>query len=276
MVKWTFAHEPVLRVGFLLGMVGIMSIWEMLAPRRPLSVRKTYRWANNWGIVLTNTVLLRLLFPAGLVGLGLLVESRGWGLLQMLDLPVWLAVLIAVVILDFTVWAQHVLFHVVPWLWRLHRMHHADLDIDLTTGLRFHPIEIFLSFGIKAGAIVLIGAPAIAVLIFEIILSSLALFNHSNARIPVAVDRWLRWLIVTPDFHRVHHSWLPQETNSNYGFNLSLWDRSFRTYRAEPRDGHDGMTIGLPLFREPAWERLDKLLIQPFVASDDSGEARDR
>jgi sterol desaturase/sphingolipid hydroxylase (fatty acid hydroxylase superfamily) len=242
-----------------------MALWEILAPRRPLTVRKAYRWANNWGIVAIDTGILRLLFPAGLVGLGLLVESRGWGLLQVLDLPIWLAVVVAVVILDFAVWAQHVLFHAVPVLWRLHRMHHTDLDFDVTTGLRFHPIEIVLSFGIKAGAIVWIGAPALSVLIFEIILSSLALFNHSNARIPIGVDRVLRKWIVTPDFHRVHHSWYPHETHSNFGFNLSLWDRWFRTYRAQPQDGHEGMTIGLAVFREPVWERLDKMILQPFV-----------
>lgn len=265
MVEWSLGQEPILRLGILLAVLGIMSLWEMLAPRRALSLSKAYRWANNWGIVLLNTAMARVLFPAGLIGLALLAESEGWGLLPLLDLPFWLGVVMALVILDFTVWAQHVLFHAVPVFWRLHRMHHADLDFDVTTGLRFHPFEILLSFGIKAGAIVLIGAPAIAVLIFEIILSSLALFNHSNARLPSGVDRVLRWFIVTPDFHRLHHSWYPDETNSNYGFNLSLWDTLFRTYRPQPRDGHEHMTIGLNLFREPRWERLDRMLIQPFV-----------
>lgn len=231
MVQWSLSQEPILRLSILFGVLGIMSVWEMLAPRRALSLSKAYRWSNNWGIVMLNTAIARLLFPAGLIGLALLVESEGWGLLQFLNLPFWLGVFIALVILDFTVWAQHVLFHAVPLFWRLHRMHHADLDFDVTTGLRFHPIEILLSFAIKAGAIVLIGAPAIAVLVFEIILSSLALFNHSNARLPAGIDRVLRWFIVTPDFHRVHHSWYPDETNSNYGFNLSLWDRLFPTDR---------------------------------------------
>ncbi len=234
------------------------------------TIGKAYRWTNNWGLVITNTVLTRLIFPAGAVGLALFVEAQGWGLLQVLDLPFWLTVLIALVILDFAIWAQHVMFHAVPALWRLHRMHHADLDFDLTTGLRFHPIQILLSFGIKAGVIVMIGAPAIAVLIFEIILSSLALFNHSNVRMPTGIDRMLRWFIVTPDFHRVHHSWYPQETNSNFGFNLSLWDRLLGTYRAQPRDGHEGMTIGINLFRERSWERLDRMLVQPWVGPADS------
>jgi sterol desaturase/sphingolipid hydroxylase (fatty acid hydroxylase superfamily) len=186
MMEWFLAQEWVVRLGFLFGVVGIMASWEMLAPRRALTIGKVYRWANNWGIVVTNTILTRLIFPAGAVGLAFFVESQGWGLLQVLDLPFWLSVLIALVILDFAIWAQHVMFHAVPALWRLHRMHHADLDFDVTTGLRFHPIEILLSFGIKAGVIVMIGAPAVAVLIFEIILSSLALFNHSNVRIPTA------------------------------------------------------------------------------------------
>jgi len=270
MVDWFLEQEPIVRLSFLFGMVAIMATWEFLAPRRALTIGKVYRWTNNWGVVITNTVLTRLIFPAGAVGLAFFVESQGWGLLQVLDLPFWLTVLIALVVLDFAIWAQHVMFHAVPALWRLHRMHHADLDFDLTTGLRFHPIEILLSFVIKAGVIVMIGAPAIAVLIFEVILSSLALFNHSNVRIPTGIDRVLRWFIVTPDFHRVHHSWYPHETNSNFGFNLSLWDRLLGTYRAQPQDGHEKMTIGINLFREPAWERLDKMLIQPFIGPADS------
>ncbi|WP_019624052.1 sterol desaturase family protein [Thioalkalivibrio thiocyanoxidans] len=270
MADWFLAQEPIIRIGILLSVLAIMATWEILGPRRPLSVGKAYRWSNNWGVVITGTLLTRLLFPAGLVGLGLFVETQGWGLLQVLDLPFWLVVLIAVVVLDFAIWAQHVMFHAIPSLWRLHRMHHADLDFDLTTGLRFHPLEILLSFGIKAMVVVAIGAPALAVLVFEVILSSLALFNHSNVRMPAPVDRVLRWFVVTPDFHRVHHSWYPHETNSNFGFNLSLWDRIMGTYRAQPQDGHDGMTIGLNQFRDPAWERLDRMLIQPFVGPADS------
>ncbi|MGM0632618.1 MAG: sterol desaturase family protein [Pseudomonadota bacterium] len=258
--------EPFIRFGVLVAVLLIMASWEVVAPRRAKTISKAWRWFNNGGIIIVGNLLVRLVFPAGLVGLGLFVETQGWGLLQVVDLPAWAALLVAVVVLDFTVWAQHVLFHAVPALWRLHRMHHADLDFDLTTGLRFHPIELLLSFGIKATVVVAIGAPALAVLVFEAILSSLALFNHSNARIPLAIDRVLRWFIVTPDFHRVHHSWYPRETNSNFGFNLSLWDRLLGTYRAQPRDGHEGMTIGLKQFREPSWERVDRMLVQPFLS----------
>jgi len=267
--------EWLVRLSFLLATLAIMASAERLAPRRRLTLSRAYRWVNNGAIVVTGTLASRLVFPAGAVGVALFVEAGGWGLLPLLDLPPWAAVLLALVVLDFTVWAQHVMFHAVPVLWRLHRMHHADLDYDLTTGLRFHPLEILLSFGIKATVIAALGAPALAVLIFEVLLSSLALFNHANVRLPIRLDRVLRWLIVTPDFHRVHHSWYPHETNSNFGFNLSLWDRLLGTYRAQPDDGHEGMTIGLNQFRDPAWERIDKLLIQPFVGPVHTRDNRD-
>jgi sterol desaturase/sphingolipid hydroxylase (fatty acid hydroxylase superfamily) len=262
--------EPIVRLAALLGVLAPMAAWEVLQPRRQLQVAKAYRWANNWGIVIVDTLLTRLLFPAGLVGIGLFVESQSWGLLQLLALPTWMLVILSIVFLDFLVWLQHVIFHAVPALWRLHRMHHADLDFDVTTGLRFHPLEILISFGVKAGGIVMIGAPAIAVLLFELILSSLALFNHANVSFPRPLERMLRFFLVTPDFHRVHHSWYPNETNSNFGFNLSCWDRLLGTYRAQPRDGHDHMTIGLNLFRNPRWERLDHMLVQPFLGPTDS------
>jgi sterol desaturase/sphingolipid hydroxylase (fatty acid hydroxylase superfamily) len=270
MYDWLMQQEPVIRMAMMLGVLAIMATWEWVAPRRALSVSKAYRWSNNFGVIALGTLLTRLVVPAGAVGLAVFVESQGWGLLQVVNLPLWLTVLIAIVVLDFTIWAQHVMFHAIPTLWRLHRMHHADLDIDVTTGLRFHPLEILLSFGIKATVIVALGVPAVAVLLFEIILSSLAMFNHSNVRMPLTVDRVLRLLIVTPDFHRVHHSWYPHETNSNFGFNLSIWDRIMGTYRAQPDDGHDGMTIGINQFRDPKWERLDKMLIQPFVGPTNS------
>lgn len=257
--------EPVIRLGFLAGMVAIMGLWELAAPRRALTVGKGYRWLNNAAIIGAGTLLSRIVLPAGALGVALFAESRGWGLLPELALPFWLTVVITVVVLDFAVWAQHVMFHAVPVLWRLHRMHHADLDFDLTTGMRFHPLEIVLSFGIKALFIAALGPPVLAVLIFEVILNALALFNHANVRLPLALDRVLRWFIVTPDFHRVHHSWYAHETNTNFGFNLSLWDRMLGTYRAQPQDGHESMTIGLNQFRDKRWERVDRLLIQPFV-----------
>ncbi len=265
MVERIMELEPVIRLGFLFGMVAVMGLWELAAPRRALTVGKAWRWANNIAIIGAGTLLSRIVLPAGAVGVALFADARGWGLLPELELPFSLIVVIAVVVLDFAVWAQHVFFHAVPVLWRLHRMHHADLDFDLTTGLRFHPLEILLSFGIKALFILALGAPVIAVLIFEVVLNALALFNHANVCLPRRLDAVLRWLIVTPDFHRVHHSWYPHETNTNFGFNLSLWDRLFGTYRAQPRDGHEHMMIGLNQFRDPVWERFDRLLIQPFV-----------
>jgi sterol desaturase/sphingolipid hydroxylase (fatty acid hydroxylase superfamily) len=214
--------------------------------------------------------MLRILFPIAAVGVALLGEEHGWGLLNAFTFPVWISVAVSVVTLDFAIYLQHVLFHAVPLLWRLHRMHHADLDIDVTTGVRFHPIEIALSMCIKLMVVVALGAPALAVLIFEVLLNATSLFNHGNIRIPLPFDRVLRWLVVTPDMHRVHHSWHPDETNSNFGFNLPWWDRLLGTYKDQPRDGHQGMTIGINQFREPSWERLDRMLIQPFVGATNS------
>ncbi len=275
-MDWLMQHEPGVRLAAFSGVLVLMLAWELLAPRRALANPRIVRWSNNLGIVVLNTVLLRLVFPAAAVGVALLAESRGWGLLAMLELPGWLTVLIAVLVLDLAIWAQHVIFHAVPALWRLHRMHHTDTDFDVTTGLRFHPIEILLSMLIKAAVIILLGAPAVAVLIFEVLLNATSMFNHGNVRLPARLDRVLRWVVVTPDMHRVHHSWHPEETNSNYGFNLPWWDRLFRTYRAQPRDGHEGMTIGINLFREPGDLRLDRLLLQPFRGPVDSYPVRRR
>lgn len=257
-------QEPVIRLATFAGIFGLMALWELLAPRRRPSVRKAWRWPNNLGIVIVDSLLLRVFFPTAAVGIALFAEQAGWGILNLWNLPFWLAVALAVVVLDFAIWAQHVMFHAVPALWRLHRMHHTDLDFDLTTGLRFHPVEILLSMLFKAGVIIMLGAPAVAVLLFEVLLNGTSLFNHSNIRMPTWLDRMLRWVVVTPDMHRVHHSWHPNETNSNFGFNLPWWDRLLGTYRAQPRDGHETMTIGINLFRDPGDLRLDRLLIQPF------------
>lgn len=264
-MNWLMEQEPLVRMGAFAGVFAAMMIWEILAPRRTPSVSKGYRWANNLGIVVLDSLLLRLLFPAAAVGVALFAETRGWGLFQLPDWPFWLEVALSVILLDFAIWAQHVLFHAVPTLWRLHRMHHTDVDFDVTTGLRFHPIEILLSMIIKAGVIVMLGAPALAVLIFEVLLNATSLFNHGNVRLPRTLDRVLRWVVVTPEMHRVHHSWYPNETNSNFGFNLPWWDRLMGTYRDQPRDGHEAMTIGINQFRERADLRLDRLLIQPFL-----------
>jgi sterol desaturase/sphingolipid hydroxylase (fatty acid hydroxylase superfamily) len=264
MTESILALEPTIRLGFFLGVFAVMAALEALLPRRGRSLSRWARWPSNLGIVAVNTVLLRILFPTAAVGLALLGEARGWGLLNTLALPDWLSLALAVLLLDLVIYLQHVMFHAVPALWRLHRMHHADLDLDVTTGARFHPIEILLSMGLKLAAVAALGAPALAVLVFEVLLNATAMFNHANLKIPVALDRVLRWVIVTPDMHRVHHSVVPRETNSNFGFNLPWWDRLLGTYRAQPAAGHEAMTIGLEAFRAPRDLRLDRMLVQPF------------
>ena len=264
MREFIMANEPAIRLAVFLGIFAAVAIGETLAPRRQRSLTRLARWPNNIGVVVVNTLVVRLAFPTAAVGLALLGEARGWGLLNLIELPFWLSVVIAVVVLDGVIYLQHVMFHAVPALWRLHRMHHADQDFDVTTGARFHPIEILLSMVLKLGAVAALGPPALGVLIFELLLNATAMFNHGNWRLPLALDRGLRWFVVTPDMHRVHHSIVPEETNSNFGFSLPWWDRLFGTYRDQPAAGHDAMTIGIEQFREPADQRLDKMLIQPF------------
>jgi sterol desaturase/sphingolipid hydroxylase (fatty acid hydroxylase superfamily) len=260
-----FAAEPQLRLGMFLGVLVIMALWELLAPRRRRDIPRVIRWSNNLALVVIDTVVLRLTFPILAVGLAIMAQERGWGLFNFIDAPVWIAVLVSVIVLDLVIYLQHVMFHAVPALWRLHRMHHADLDFDVTTGLRFHPIEIVLSMGIKLALVLVLGPPAIAVLIFEVLLNATAMFNHSNVRLPLIVDRFLRLIVVTPDMHRVHHSILPEETNSNFGFNLPWWDRLLGTYRAQPSAGHEAMTIGIEQFRTPRDQWLDRMLVQPII-----------
>lgn len=258
------ASEALIRSACFFSVLLAMALLEFVAPRRRPAIPRLLRWSNNLGVVVVDTVLVRLLFPAGAVGFALLAAERGWGLLRMMELPYWAGFALAVVVLDFVIYLQHVLFHAVPALWRLHRVHHADLDFDVTTGLRFHPLEILLSMGIKLAAIAALGPPAAAVLAFEVLLNATSMFNHGNVRLPQRIDRWLRWIVVTPDMHRVHHSIYRQETNSNFGFNLPWWDRMLGTYRAQPRDGHEAMTIGIEQFRTPADLRLDRMLLQPW------------
>ena len=221
------------------------------------------RWTNNLGLVVIDTIVLRLSFPILAVGLALVAQDRGWGLFNIIDLPGWVAILVSIIVLDLVIYLQHVLFHAVPALWRLHRMHHADLEFDVTTGLRFHPVEILLSMGIKLAVVMALGPPAVAVLIFEVLLNATAMFNHSNVRLPTFVDRALRLIVVTPDMHRVHHSIRPEETNSNFGFNLPWWDRLLGTYKAQPKAGHAGMSIGIEQFRTTRDLWLDRMLVQP-------------
>jgi sterol desaturase/sphingolipid hydroxylase (fatty acid hydroxylase superfamily) len=243
-----------------------MALWEWLAPRRVLTVSKVLRWANNLGIVFLNTLLLRVLFPAAAVSMTVFAHSRGWGLFNHFETPYALAVLTSVVAMDLAIYLQHVMFHAVPALWRLHRVHHADLDFDVTTGARFHPIEIILSMLFKFAVIAVLGAPVLAVVIFEVLLNATAMFNHSNVRIPRGMDAVLRWLVVTPDMHRVHHSVERDETNSNFGFNLPWWDRLLGTYRGQPRAGHEAMTIGIDTFRDlKGCDTLWGMLALPFV-----------
>jgi sterol desaturase/sphingolipid hydroxylase (fatty acid hydroxylase superfamily) len=259
------AYEAPVRLGVFLGILGAMALWEWLAPRRALSVSKAVRWSNNLALVFLNGMAVRLVVPITAVGLAALAEQRHWGVLNQLDVPFAAAFVLSMVALDLAIYGQHVLFHGVPALWRLHRMHHADLDFDVTTGVRFHPLEIVLSMGIKLGVIVALGPPAVAVLAFEVLLNATAMFNHGNVRMPAALDGVLRWIVVTPDMHRVHHSVLPAETNSNFGFNLPWWDRLFGTYRAQPGTGHAAMTIGIGQFRAVRQLWLDRLLLQPFL-----------
>jgi sterol desaturase/sphingolipid hydroxylase (fatty acid hydroxylase superfamily) len=258
-------YEAAIRLGFFVGIFAVMALWEQLAPRRILTVGKAIRWTNNLGLVALNTLLLRLLFPAAAVGMATLAEDQGWGLLNHFQAPLWLAVPLAVIALDFVVWLQHVMVHAIPALWRLHRVHHADPDYDVTTGSRFHPLEIILSMLIKFTAIVLLGPPVVAVFIFEVLLNATAMFNHGNVRLPAKLDRFLRWFVVTPDMHRVHHSIEDDETNSNFGFNLPWWDRLFGTYRDQPRGGHEKMTIGIRGYNQPrdvSW--LPGMIVLPF------------
>jgi sterol desaturase/sphingolipid hydroxylase (fatty acid hydroxylase superfamily) len=256
--------EPLVRVGFFLAILGFMAAWELLAPRRRSEIPRLLRWSSNLGVVVMNTVLLRLAFPLLAVGLALLAEQRGLGLLNVFEVPLWISIVVSVLVLDLVIYLQHVMFHAVPALWRIHRMHHADLEFDVTTGLRFHPIEILLSMGLKLAVVAALGPPAVAVLIFEVLLNSTSMFNHGNVRLPLWLDRRLRWFVVTPDMHRVHHSIYPQEANSNFGFNLPWWDRLLGTYRDQPRDGHEAMTVGIEQFRTQRDLRLDQMLVQPL------------
>jgi sterol desaturase/sphingolipid hydroxylase (fatty acid hydroxylase superfamily) len=256
--------ELLIRIGAAVGIFLPLALWEALGPRRRLSVGRARRWPSNLGILLLDATLVRLLIPVAAVGIAVVAAQRGWGLLNITPWPPMLEGLIGFLALDLAIYAQHVAFHKVPVLWRLHRMHHADLDIDVSTGGRFHPIEIVLSMLIKMGVVLLIGVPAVAVVAFEVVLNATSLFNHSNAAMPLWLDRIVRLVVVTPDMHRVHHSVLRHETDSNFGFNLPWWDRLFGTYRAQPEAGHQGMTVGLPIFRDPQESRLDRLITQPF------------
>lgn len=260
-------NEATVRMSVFGGMLLVMGLLELASPKRRLSVGRLKRWFQNIGVVVVNTAAVRAAFfflPALAVGFAVVMAEQGGGLLNLVELPFWAEVLIGVVVLDGIIWAQHLAMHHVPLLWRLHRVHHADLDIDVTTALRFHPVEIVVSMALKLAAIALLGPAALAVLIFEILLNGGAMFNHANVALPGWLDRPLRLFIVTPDFHRVHHSTIVGETNSNFGFNLSIWDRMFRTYNAQPQAGHVGMDIGISEYRDEERQGFGWMLALPF------------
>lgn len=264
--EFLLTNEIEIRMAFFFGMLVLIGLWELAAPKRALTVSKVVRWTNNLGLVLLNSFLIRLIFPAAAIGVAKLASEQGWGLFNYYDVPFWLAVVVAVIIMDFVIYVQHVMVHSIPVLWRLHRVHHADLDYDVTTGSRFHPLEIILSMIIKFATILLLGPSIVAVIIFEIMLNATAMFNHGNIGLPKKLDKVIRWFLVTPDMHRVHHSTEDDEANSNFGFSLTWWDRLLGTYREEPRGGQIGMTIGINKFRDPkqvSW--LPGMLVLPFV-----------
>jgi len=261
------SREVVVRLASFIAVSLAMAAWETAAPRRQRIVSRVIRWPANLGILLFNSALVRLLFAALPLAIAAKTQEQGWGLLNAYHLPFWMKVACGVILLDFVIYLQHVMFHSVPVLWRLHMMHHADLDFDFTTGGRFHPIEILLSMGIKMAAVAALGPLPIAVLLFEVLLNATSMFNHGNVSLHPAVDGVLRFVVVTPDMHRVHHSVIPRETNSNFGFNLPWWDRILGTYRDRPAAGHDGMTIGLAQFQEERRQTLPWLLLLPFRGS---------
>ncbi len=257
-------NELLVRLSFFFGIFTVMAVWELVLPRRKLTVSKTRRWFTNLSITVLNSFAVRLLIPIQAVGAAVIAKNNGWGIFNAFQFPQWQAAILSVVLLDLLIYFQHMYFHKIPVFWRLHMMHHVDLDIDVTTGARFHPIEIIVSMLIKMAAVLILGAPALGVIVFEIVLNGTSMFNHSNIRMN-GTERILRKIIVTPDMHRVHHSVVPKETFSNFGFNLSCWDRLFGTYREQPERGHEGMTVGLPEFRDARQLTILRLIALPFL-----------
>ena len=267
-------HDTAVRVGSFLALLVAFGITEMLFPRLIHKGNKAVRWTSNLGLSLINSIVLRLAFPILAMGVAEVASQRGWGLFNHFNVPYVAAFMGTILAFDFVIYLQHAVFHHVPWLWRLHRVHHSDIDLDVSSAVRFHFVEIMLSMGIKLATVVVLGAPILAVLAFEVWLNATSSFHHSNLRIPTKVDRWLRWFVVTPDMHRVHHSAVIEEANSNFAFNLPWWDWLLGTYLAQPRAGHEGMTIGLEEFREPRDQHIDRLLLQPFVGEQRESEKR--
>jgi len=264
MLEAMLAGEVWVRLGAFGGVLALMTTLESLWPCRPRTCLRSQRWPANLAMVAVDSAVVRALFPTAAVGIAWWAQDQGLGLWPWLEVPGWFAIVASVILLDLAIYAQHIAFHYLPVLWRLHRMHHSDVDVDVTTAGRFHPVEILISMGIKAAVVIALGGPPVAVLIFEVLLNATSVFNHANLQLPRPLDRVLRWIVVTPDMHRIHHSVIPRETNSNFGFNLPWWDRLFHTYRKLPEKGYDGMTTGLEIYREVEDQRLLSLLYQPF------------
>ncbi len=263
--NYLILHESLFRLMIFIVVLASVAIWEIISPRRKLKISKSYRWINNLGLVFLNTILLRLIFPVAATGIAWWAVQHDFGIINYWHLSGWWVIGLSVVILDFAIYLQHVLFHKLPWLWQLHQVHHADLDYDVTTGARFHPLEIILSMLIKFAVVITLGIPVVAIIIFEILLNATAMFNHGNIRLPYSVDKLLRLVLVTPDMHRVHHSIVKKELNSNFGFNIPWWDRLCGTYQAQPQAGHKNMIIGLNYLRdERVTQNLANMLYTPF------------
>jgi sterol desaturase/sphingolipid hydroxylase (fatty acid hydroxylase superfamily) len=260
-------REAAVRVGVFAAVLGALAMAEVVWPRRRPGLRRLQRWPHNLALVAAGAVTVRVVAPASVATVAVVAHRRGWGVYRVLGVPAAVSWPLSVLALDLAVYAQHVAMHKVQCLWPLHRVHHADVDVDVTTGVRFHPLEYLLSLGLKGGVVALLGAPTGAVILFEVLLNATSMFNHANLRLPPPVDRVVRLLVVTPDMHRVHHSIERQEADSNYGFNVPWWDRLFGTYRPAPRHPHETMTLGVPQFRDAREQRIDRLLTQPFGGS---------
>jgi sterol desaturase/sphingolipid hydroxylase (fatty acid hydroxylase superfamily) len=263
--EFLLTNASEIRFGIFASLILIFALFESMFPRRERLLSRGFRWVNNFSLSFLNTLLLKIVFPLGAVGLAFQVEKEEFGLFTVFVLPYWVEFLVTFLILDFCIYLQHRIFHKVSWLWKLHRVHHADIDLDVSSGIRFHPIEIILSMMIKMVLIVAFGISPLVVLVFEVVLNATSLFNHSSLNLPLGFDRLLRKILVTPDMHRVHHSVNKQETDSNFGFNFSCWDYLLGTYCAQPQDGHKDMQIGVEEFRKRNDNLLHKLLIQPFL-----------
>lgn len=267
MLDLIYKYEPTIRFSVFLGSFSLFALWELISPRRHIAHGKLKRWLNNFGLLIMSTIIIRLIIPTAVVGIAYLAEQQHFGLVHYFDLPFWVEVIVSFIALDYFIYLQHAMFHVLPLMWRFHRVHHSDLDCDVSTGLRFHPVEMIVSLCFKMLVVFLLGAPVLAVILFEIVLNLMSMFSHSNIGLNRGVERLIRIGFVTPDMHRIHHSVRENETNSNFGFNFSFWDRLFGTYMPEPKDGFQNMTIGLEKFREPSWQQLQGLLFMPAVKS---------